>query len=82
MFGECYGHLVKRTGTTVFAATMHLPEQNGRNASAGAGDTGIAGSGIRLGADGAALRKFSSIRVIGIDANRRRSPPRCSAATA
>ncbi|MEV5893717.1 hypothetical protein [Nonomuraea fuscirosea] len=31
-----------KTGTTVFAAT--IPEQNGRNACAGAGDTGIAGS--------------------------------------
>ncbi|MGR6917632.1 hypothetical protein ACU635_25625 [[Actinomadura] parvosata] len=61
---------IKETGTTVFAATMHLPEQNGKNACAGAGDTGIAGSGIHVGADATSLMNSSAIRVIGIDANR------------
>jgi len=61
---------IKETGTTVFAATMHLPEQNGANACAGAGDTGIANSGIHVGADATSLMNTSTIRVIGIDANR------------
>ncbi|MFI9842786.1 hypothetical protein ACIHFD_37540 [Nonomuraea sp. NPDC051941] len=61
---------IKETGTTVFAATMHLPEQNGANACAGAGDTGIANSGIHVGADATSLMNASTIRVIGIDANR------------
>ncbi|MGW0811152.1 hypothetical protein [Nonomuraea sp. NPDC002799] len=61
---------IKATGTTVFAATMHLPEQNGGNACAGAGDTGIAKSGIHVGADATSLLNASAIRVIGIDANR------------
>ncbi|AQZ61407.1 unnamed protein product [[Actinomadura] parvosata subsp. kistnae] len=61
---------IRETGTTVFAATMHLPEQNGKNACAGAGDTGIAGSGIHVGADATSLMNSSAIRVIGIDANR------------
>ncbi|NBE97092.1 hypothetical protein FE391_25225 [Nonomuraea sp. KC401] len=62
---------IKETGTTVFAATMHLPEQNGANACAGAGTTGVAGSGIHVGADATRLMNASTIRVIGIDANRR-----------
>ncbi|MEV0387546.1 hypothetical protein [Nonomuraea sp. NPDC050643] len=61
---------IKETGTTVFAATMHLPEQNGANACAGAGDKGIGGSGIHLGADATSLMNSSTIRVVGIDANR------------
>jgi hypothetical protein len=61
---------IKETGTTVFAATMHLPEQNGANACAGAGTTGIANSGIHVGADATSLMNASTIRVIGIDANR------------
>ncbi|GAA1652988.1 hypothetical protein GCM10009733_057770 [Nonomuraea maheshkhaliensis] len=61
---------IRDTGTTVFAATMHLPEQNGANACAGAGTTGIANSGIHVGADATALMNASAIRVIGIDANR------------
>ncbi|WP_347648206.1 hypothetical protein [Nonomuraea sp. B10E15] len=61
---------IKETGTTVFAATMHLPEQNGANACAGAGTTGIASSGIHVGADATRLMNASTIRVIGIDANR------------
>ncbi|WP_345570130.1 hypothetical protein [Nonomuraea rosea] len=80
--GAAYTHKWKRTsaiaarftirasGTTVFAATMHLPEQNGANACAGAGDTGIAKSGISLGADATSLMNASTIRVLGIDANR------------
>ncbi|MCC5577816.1 hypothetical protein IMZ11_19505 [Microtetraspora sp. AC03309] len=61
---------IKATGTPVFAATMHLPEQNGANACAGAGSAGIAKSGIHIGADATSLMKASTIRVIGIDANR------------
>ncbi|MFD8529842.1 hypothetical protein ACFV0L_20735 [Streptosporangium canum] len=61
---------VKATGTPVFAATMHLPEQNGANACAGAGSAGIAKSGIHIGADATSLMNASTIRVIGIDANR------------
>ncbi len=66
---------IKETGTTVFAATMHLPEQNGANACAGAGSTGIANSGIHVGADAASLMNASTIRVIGIDANRVKIAP-------
>ncbi|MEW9555008.1 hypothetical protein [Nonomuraea sp. NPDC050783] len=61
---------IRATGTTVFAATMHLPEQNGANACAGAGDRGIGGTGIRLGADATSLLNASTIRLVGIDANR------------
>jgi hypothetical protein len=61
---------VRATGTTVFAATMHLPQENGRNACAGDHDKGIASSGIHLGADATSLLSGSTIRVIGIDANR------------
>ncbi|MEO3868819.1 hypothetical protein ABGB18_08325 [Nonomuraea sp. B12E4] len=66
---------IRQTGTTVFAATMHLPEQNGQNACAGAGDTGIASSGIHLGADATSLMNASTIRVVGIDANRTNIAP-------
>jgi hypothetical protein len=61
---------IRETGATVFAATMHLPEENRANACAGAGDKGIAGSGIHLGADATSLLNASTIRVVGIDANR------------
>ncbi|GAA2830678.1 hypothetical protein [Nonomuraea rubra] len=61
---------IKATGTSVFAATMHLPEQNGQHACAGAGDTGIGGSGLHVGADATSLMNASTIRVIGVDANR------------
>lgn len=61
---------IRETGTKVFAATMHLPEQNGANACAGAGTTGVANSGIHLGADATSLMDGSAIRVVGIDANR------------
>ncbi|GAA3768843.1 hypothetical protein GCM10022225_64340 [Plantactinospora mayteni] len=61
---------IKATGTTVFAATMHLPEENRRYACAGDGIKGIADSGIRLGADATSLMNASTIRVVGIDANR------------
>ena len=61
---------IKETGTTVFAATMHLPEENRANACAGAGDKGIANSGIHLGTDATTLLNASTIRVVGIDANR------------
>ncbi|SEF97000.1 hypothetical protein SAMN05444920_1011137 [Nonomuraea solani] len=66
---------IKATGTKVFAATMHLPEQNGANACAGAGTTGIANSGIHVGADATSLMNASAIRVIGIDANRTNIAP-------
>ncbi|MEG3633650.1 hypothetical protein [Micromonospora palythoicola] len=61
---------IKATGTTVFAATMHLPEQNRQNACGGAGHTGIASSGIHIGADATSLMNASTIRIVGIDANR------------
>ncbi|GAA0937318.1 hypothetical protein [Nonomuraea longicatena] len=66
---------IRETGTTVFAATMHLPEQNGGNACGGAGNTGIDGSGINIGADATSLLNASDIRVVGIDANRRDIAP-------
>jgi hypothetical protein len=61
---------IKATGTTVFAATMHLPQENASNACAGDGDKGIGASGIHVGADATSLMNASTIRVIGIDANR------------
>ena len=61
---------VKGTGTSVFAATMHLPQENAKHACGGDGDKGIGGSGIRLGADATRLLKDSDVRVVGIDANR------------
>lgn len=63
---------VKGTRTTVFAATMHLPQENAKNACGGDGDKGVGSSGIRLGADAAGLMKSSAIRIVGIDANRTR----------
>ncbi|EPX64542.1 hypothetical protein D187_003278 [Cystobacter fuscus DSM 2262] len=65
---------IKATGTTVFAATLHLPEENSANACAGNGDTGINGTGIHLGADASSLMNASTIRIVGIDANRRNIP--------
>ncbi|SCF27824.1 hypothetical protein GA0070618_4760 [Micromonospora echinospora] len=61
---------IRETGTTVFAATMHLPQENRSNACAGDGYTGIGGTGIHLGADATSLMNASTIRVVGIDANR------------
>jgi hypothetical protein len=61
---------IKATGTNVFAATMHLPQENRQNACAGDGDRGIANSGIHLGADATSLLNASTIRIVGIDANR------------
>ncbi|SCL74033.1 hypothetical protein [Micromonospora peucetia] len=61
---------IKATGTTVFAATMHLPQENRQNACAGDGYTGIADTGIHLGADATSLMNASTIRIVGIDANR------------
>lgn len=61
---------IKATGTSVFAATMHLPQENRQNACAGDGDRGIANTGIHLGADASSLLNASTIRVVGIDANR------------
>ncbi len=61
---------VKETGTSVFVATMHLPQENRQNACAGDGDKGIASTGIHIGADATSLMNASTIRVVGIDANR------------
>lgn len=66
---------VKGAGTRVFAATMHLPQENAKHACGGDGDKGVGGSGIRLGADAAGLMKDAAVRVIGIDANRTRIGP-------
>lgn len=61
---------IRATGTTVFAATMHLPQENASHACAGEDDKGIGGTGIHVGADATSLMNASTIRVIGIDANR------------
>ncbi|HTF08520.1 MAG TPA: hypothetical protein VK659_10160 [Asanoa sp.] len=61
---------IRDTGTTVFAATMHLPEENRQNACAGDGDKGVGSTGIHLGVDATSLLNASTIRVVGIDANR------------
>ncbi|WP_155368475.1 hypothetical protein [Catellatospora vulcania] len=61
---------VKATGTSVFVATMHLPQENRQNACAGAGDKGIGSTGIHLGADATSLLNASTIRIVGVDANR------------
>ncbi|MGA8113484.1 MAG: hypothetical protein WCA46_07485 [Actinocatenispora sp.] len=61
---------IKDTGTTVFAATMHLPQENSANACAGDGDKGVGSTGIHLGADATTLMNSSTIRVVGMDANR------------
>jgi hypothetical protein len=58
------------TGTTVFAAAMHLPQENQQNPCAGDDDTGIGGTGMKLGTDATALLNASTIRVVGVDANR------------
>src|SRR5699024_2616407 len=56
---------------SVFAATMHLPQENAKHACAGNGETGYDDSGIRLGGTAKKLLDDSTIRVIGIDANRK-----------
>ncbi|AJE80624.1 MULTISPECIES: hypothetical protein [Streptomyces] len=61
---------VKTTGTSVFAATMHLPQENSAHACAGDKDKGIGGTGIHLGADATRLMNASTLRVVGMDANR------------
>lgn len=61
---------LKDTGTSVFAATMHLPEQNRHDACAGAGTTGIDDTGIHIGVDATNLMENSTIRIVGMDANR------------
>jgi hypothetical protein len=65
---------IKATGTTVFAATMHLPQENSSDACAGDGYTGINGTGIHIGADATSLMNASTIRIVGIDANRKNIP--------
>lgn len=49
---------------------MHLPQENRQNACAGDGYTGIGSSGIHIGADATSLMNASTIRIVGIDANR------------
>ena len=61
---------ISGTTTTVFAASLHLPQQNRRHACAGPRDTGVAGSGIRLDAAATKLLNRSQVRVVGVDANR------------
>ncbi|MEV4534358.1 hypothetical protein AB0J82_11065 [Asanoa sp. NPDC049518] len=61
---------LRDSGTSVFAATMHLPEENRQNACAGDGDKGLGSTGIHLGADATSLLNASTIRIVGIDANR------------
>ncbi|MGH8794416.1 MAG: hypothetical protein ACRDXX_17420, partial [Stackebrandtia sp.] len=61
---------IKDTETTVFAATMHLPQENADDACAGKSDTGIKETGIHFGADASRLMNDSTIRIVGIDANR------------
>lgn len=63
---------IRGTDIDVFAASMHLPRQNLRNPCAGDGDTGMTDSGIRLGEDARRLLKGTSIRAVGVDANRTR----------
>ena len=58
------------TGTSVFAASMHLPKQNLAHACAGDGDAGVSGTGIRLSTQAKKLLEASTVRVIGVDANR------------
>ncbi len=66
---------INGSGTTVFAATMHLPHQNLVHGCAGYRDTGVRGSGIRLDEAATRLLRHSKLRVIGIDANRTRLDP-------
>ena len=61
---------IKGTSTTVFAATMHLPQENADHPCSGDGETGIKGTGIHVAADARSLMADSDIRIVGIDANR------------
>ena len=61
---------VNGTDQTVFAATMHLPQQNRSDACAGDDDPGIEGSGLRLDPAALDLLEGATIAVIGADANR------------
>jgi hypothetical protein len=61
---------IRGTGTTVFAATMHLPQENADHPCSGDGATGIKGTGIHIAADARSLMSASTIRIVGIDANR------------
>lgn len=57
-------------GPSVFAASMHLPQQNRQHACAGPGDPGIQDSGIGFSVAAQHLLLHSEIRVLGVDANR------------
>lgn len=75
----------KNSGKSVFAATMHLPQENKSNACGGLNasgdpDKGIGGSGMSFGGTAEDLRDSSDIRVIGIDANRLNAANALSAA--
>ncbi len=61
---------VNGSGTTVFAASLHLPQQNRKNACAGEGDAGFGATGISLGPEAKRLLQSSQVRVLGVDANR------------
>ncbi|HSK32947.1 MAG TPA: hypothetical protein VK903_05645 [Propionicimonas sp.] len=62
--------VITGTSTSVFAATLHLPQQNRQHACAGDSDAGVDGSGIRLSAAAEKLLRTSTVRVLGVDANR------------
>lgn len=61
--------IYKATGTTVGAATMHLPEGTGSAPCGGVGNKGIGDTGISFGGTASSLLLSSQIRVIGMDAN-------------
>ena len=61
---------VQATGTTIFAAAMHLPEENRTYPCADDGYKGLSDSGIRIGTNTKPLLDSSTIRVVGVDANR------------
>lgn len=61
---------VAGSGTTVFAATLHLPHHNRAHACAGDGDPGLSATGVRLAPAAEELLAGSAVRVLGVDANR------------
>lgn len=61
---------VPGSATSVFAATLHLPQQNRDHPCAGDADPGIAGTGIRLAPAAERLLERAQVRVLGVDANR------------
>ena len=59
---------------TVFAATMHLPQSNDTFPCAAEGTKGPNDSGIRIGSDATSLMTGSTLRFVGIDANKEGIP--------